>query len=336
MSNLVGRRVFITRGAASTAVALGLVASCAPLRLAPAPVRSRRPTIGYMSPDMTTKDQSPLWPELAQLGWRLGDNVELEFRFTYADTVTSVANELVQSAVSLILVQGEPSAQAAKAATDTIPIVMIGVSDALAAGLVSNLARPGGNVTGMTMLGPEVAAKRLDLLHDLAPGVTKVAVLWHPLVPDTAHEFENLERAAKSLGIALRSLQVAASTFILRQALTAIRPGGVEGLVVSNMASLWEGRETILQTAANGRIPAIYPNFAWVERGGLISYGPDYASIPHQVAVQIDKILRGVRPADIPVERPRSFECGVNTNTIQKLGLTISPALESVTTRRAP
>jgi putative ABC transport system substrate-binding protein len=333
---VVSRRVFIRLTSRLAAAASGWVvlSGCAAPSQAPTPTPLSHVKIGYISPDPSSEAGSPLWPALARFGWRLGDNLELDFHFAYTETVDDAAVQLVKDQVNLILTQGEPASQAAKAATNSIPIVMVGVSDALAGGLVANLARPGGNITGVTMLGPEVAAKRVELLHELAPSITRVAVLWNPAVLDTAREFRNLEPAAQALQLEMRSLQVTASEAMIQRALAAIMTGGVEGLVVSNAASLWEARDVILRAAASKQIPTIYPNTAWVMRGGLISYGPELLSMFSQVAQQIDKILRGARPADVPVERPRSFECGVNTRTVASLGLTISPSLAAIITQR--
>src|SRR5207237_10104632 len=217
----VSRRMFMQRTGGAAA---GLAVLCSCNSRAPvggSAALNPRPKIGFISPVLGGDSNNPIWPELAKLGWRVGDNVEQVFRFAYVEDVNSVAAELVNLRVSLIITQGEPSAQAATAATESIPIVMTAVSDALSAGLVTNLAHPGGNVTGMTMLGPEVAAKRMDLLHEIAPNMGGVAVLWNRAVVDTAREFANLERAAQALGLRLRPLEGTASTPVVMRAIAA-------------------------------------------------------------------------------------------------------------------
>jgi len=232
--------------------------------------------------------------------------------------------EMVRLKVSVIVTAGTPAAQAAKKATTTIPIVMATGADPVGAGLIASLARPGGNITGVTTRSTELAGKRLVLLTEVVPRLSRVAVLHNPRAGISERALKETKVAALALGVELQILEVG-SPEDFNGAFLAMARERSEALVVISTPMLFSERRQIVALAAKHRLPAVYHWQAYVEAGGLMSYGPDLADGFRRAAFYVDKILNGTKPADLPVEQPRKFELVINLKTAKELGLTIPP-----------
>lgn len=325
------RRQLLRRGAGLGLGASGLALLGGCLPSAPAPPKA--PTIGWLS-----FNRAPSFPialndiflrGLRELGYVEGRNLAIEWRYAAGnpDRLPELAAELVGLPVDLIVVDGSPDARAARSVTDTIPIVTIVSGDPVGTGLVASLARPGGNVTGLTSMTKQLGAKRLQLLTEVAPGLARVAVLWNPSNVDKVGEFEDTEAAARMLGVELQSLAVRRADEI-DGALESIRGTGVQGLVVFVDSLVSVGSARIIGFAAAERLPAMYSHRFFVEQGGFMTYVSSYAELYHRAAAFVDKILRGAKPADLPVEQPRIFEFVVNMRTARALGITLPPDIQ--------
>jgi putative ABC transport system substrate-binding protein len=264
---------------------------------------------------------------LRELGYVEGQNITLVFPSAEVrpERVPHLAAELVNLKVDLIVAGTTPAALAAKQATKTIPIVATSVADPVGDGLVASLARPGGNITGFTFLGPELVPKRLELLKEAIPGVSRVAALWHPAAygePTMRDMLKEIETAARALGVQLQLVRARGPDDFDRafSAMTTERAGA---LIVFPSPMLYTERRGIVDLAAKHRLPTIY---AWrepVEAGGLMSYGASIPDLYRRAATHVDKILKGAKPADLPVEQPTKFELVINLKTAKALGLTI-------------
>ena len=239
-----------------------------------------------------------------------------------ADRVPNLAAELVQRKIDVILVTGTPATQAAKNATKTIPIVMINVTDPVGTGLVASLAHPGGNVTGLSNLYEDVGGKQLELLKEAFPKISRVAVLWDSANPGNALSLGKMKVAAETLRITLQPLEIHGPDD-LELALSAIKKEHISALSALRNAVTNNYRPRIVDFAAKSRLPAMYPDREFVEVGGLMSYGPNFADLFRRAATYVDKILKGAKPADIPVEQPTKFELVINLKTAKALNLTI-------------
>jgi putative tryptophan/tyrosine transport system substrate-binding protein len=238
----------------------------------------------------------------------------------------SSAAELVGLNVDVIVARGTLGPLAAKRATATIPIVMVSSGDPLASGLVASLARPGGNVTGMSLMAPDLGGKRLEILKDMLPALSRVAILWNAANPYPAVVFRETESAARKLGVEVHSAEVrtlgdfgAALEVVVQQ-----HPGAL--ITVEDPLTM-NYRNQIAEFAAKTRMPAIYGLREYVDAGGLMSYGANYPDQARRAAVYVDKILKGASPADLPVEQPTKFELVINLKTAKALGLDVPPAL---------
>ena len=265
---------------------------------------------------------------LRERGWVEGQNIVVERRYSdgRAERLPHLAAELIRLNVEVIVTWGTPAAKAAKGATSKIPIVMAAATDPVKTGLVASLARPGGNVTGVTSGGGELSGKSLELLKELAPAVTRVAVLWNPENPGNAPLFTQTQAAARALGLRLQSLEVRASGE-LESAFAAMikeRPGA---LLVLHELVFFNQRKRIVDLAAQQRVPAMYERREYVDVGGLMSYGVNFRDNFRRAATYVDKILKGAKPADLPVEDPTRFELVINLNTAKALGLTIPQSI---------
>jgi putative ABC transport system substrate-binding protein len=266
--------------------------------------------------------------ELHALGWVEGKNIAIEYRSAdnKFDRLPALAGELVRLKVDVILTPSPPAALAAKHATRTIPIVFNSISDPVALGLVDSLARPGGNITGVTNIASELTGKRLEILKETIPKLSRVAVLWSPQTPSSANPWKESQLAAKELGLQLHSMEVNSADKYESAFKEAIKAGSAAlAVTLSPLANANQKR--IADLAAKNRLPAIYPRGDYVASGGLMSYGADQAEAYKRVAVFVDKILKGTKPADIPVERPTKFELMINFKTAKALGLTIPPVV---------
>jgi putative ABC transport system substrate-binding protein len=263
---------------------------------------------------------------LRDFGYTEGHNIVIEYRFDEGrdERLSDLAAELVQLKVDLIVTSGIPPALAAKRATTTIPIVVAAASDLVSTGLVASLARPGGNITGTNSLTAELSGKRLELLKELVPRLSRVGTLWNQLNPGAVGTWEETQAAAKELQLHLLSLPVRDPNNFEAAFSTAVK-GGAEALVVIQDTLTNVHRTRIAQLAARSRLPAVYGSTPFVEAGGLISYGSSITGNYRRAAYFVDKILKGAKPADLPVERPTKFELVINLKTAKQIGLTISP-----------
>ena len=288
--------------------------------------------IGYLSnsdPATESPRSEAIRLALSGLGYIEGQNIATEYRYSVGkpDRAPELAAELVRLRVDMIVVAGGPTwVQAAKNATKTIPIVMVGAgADPVGAGLVESLARPGGNVTGITNLATELGGKRLELLKEAAPNVTRVVALYDPANPATVRELKEVLRvAAHALGLTVRFWEVGAADDFERvfAAISKERPDGLH--VGGGGSSIGANLKRIADFVLKSRLPSV-GNRQFVDAGGLIYYGTDLAASYGRVAYYVDRILKGAKPADLPVERPSKFELVINLKTAKQIGLTIPP-----------
>ncbi|HEY6364367.1 MAG TPA: ABC transporter substrate-binding protein [Candidatus Binatia bacterium] len=282
------------------------------------------PRIGYLTGVGSAPNEGFL-QGLRDLGYVEGRNILIEFRTTggKSERRPELAAELVQLKVDVIVADTAGEVTAAKNATATIPIVMRGVADPIALGLVASLANPGGNITGIATLAPELSGKRLELLKEVIPKLSRVALLTPP-TKAWRTSIKETEVAAQALGLPLQILQVI-SADELEGAFDAAKKQRAGALVQVQASSLMPHQPRIIELATKNRLPTMYYNRHSVELGGLMSYGQDNLHRNRRVASMVDKILKGRKPADIPVEQPMKFEFVVNLKTAQQLGLTIPP-----------
>jgi putative ABC transport system substrate-binding protein len=265
---------------------------------------------------------------LREIGYVESQNIVLEFRFAHGrpDTLASLAAELVRQDLDIIVADGGQAALAAKRATHRIPIVMGAVGDPIKVGLVASLARPGANVTGLTLLSVELSSKRLELLREAIPNASRVAVLWNPSNPAGRDYLLQTKGAARGLGVELAAVEVRGASD-LDSALEAVAAARPSALISLADATLWNQRRRVVDFALRKRIPALFPEREFADDGGLMAYGPNVPANFRRAAVYVDKILKGARPADLPVEEPTKFELIINLKTARALGLTIPPSL---------
>jgi putative ABC transport system substrate-binding protein len=263
---------------------------------------------------------------LRELGYVEGKNIAIEYRF--ADGMNDRLPELVAELVSLKvdIIVTTPASPASKNVTKTIPIVFVGAGDPVGIGLVDSLARPGGNLTGLTILNPELSGKRLELLEEASPRITRVAFLFNPSNRTSQLILEETERAAKGLGIQIQSLEVRSLNDFDGVFAAAIRKRP-HALFAAAQPIISTHRARILEFVSKNRLPAIFGSTEMVEAGGLMSYSPDLSEQFRRAAVYVDKILKGAKPADLPVEQPTKFEFVINLKTAKQIGLTIPPNL---------
>lgn len=259
------------------------------------------PLVGILSDEARPRAFEPFSQELQDLGYIEGRNVAFESRYAaekYA-TLPKLAAELIALNPDVILAIGTPAASAAKAATQTVPIVFARISDPIGAGLASSLAHPGGNLTGVSILTRETAAKRLELLTEAVPSAKRVGALWHPNFPPAGPQFSEVERAAKSLNLELIPEEVEGPDDF-EPALRAMVKQQVDALIVVNSPIFTENIQRLPDLLLEARLPSMFPTRLEVEAGGLMSYSTDYNEMYRRAAVYADKILKGARPADLP------------------------------------
>jgi putative tryptophan/tyrosine transport system substrate-binding protein len=264
--------------------------------------------------------------ELSNLGYVEGKNIAFEHRYYEGnlERLPALAHELVRLKVSVILTSSTPAARAAKKATSTIPIVFYAQGDPVVAGLVESLGRPGGNVTGFTSISPVVAGKRLELLKETVPNLSRVAVLWTP--GQSAQSWKQSQLAARQLGLHPYSMEVSNADQFDSAFREAIKAGST-ALAVTPTPLANSNRKLIAELTAKNRLPAIYPDTRWANTGGLMSYGADRTERYGRIALIVEKILKGAKPADLPVEQPTKFELVINLKTAKALGLNIPAQL---------
>jgi ABC-type uncharacterized transport system substrate-binding protein len=263
---------------------------------------------------------------LRDLGYIEGKNILFEYRDTGVtqDRIPGLVAELVQLKVDVLVVSTGPTIRAAKQATQTIPIVMVTTEDPVATGLIDTLARPGGNVTGLTLLTRDLSGKRLELLKEVIPTISRVGYLL-PDSPDVRIRFKEYEAAGRNLKITLQSLEVQGQNPDFEGVFQAAAKARVSALVTARNALLIVNRKQIADLALKNRLPSMSERSDMVEAGGLVSYATNEAENYRRAAVFVDKILKGTKPADLPVEQPMKFELVINLKTAKAIGLTIPP-----------
>jgi putative ABC transport system substrate-binding protein len=277
------------------------------------------------------EDSSHWWAfrqGLRDLGYIEGQNMALEWRAAEGnpDRLAAAAAELVRLPVDMLVTFGTPATRAAKEATTTIPIVMVSGGDPVRTGLVASLAQPGGNVTGSSIQGADLGAKQLQVLREGLPTVARVAFLWNPLNPGNVLWHDDLQAAARALGVMLHAVAVGHPS-AFEAAFAAMRQEPPEALIFTGDPMHQLHLERILAFAAQHRLPAMSNVKANVSAGALLSYGPSWPEVFQRAALYVDKILKGAKPADLPVQQPTTFELIINLKTAQALGLTIPPSL---------
>jgi putative ABC transport system substrate-binding protein len=263
---------------------------------------------------------------LRELGYVEGKNIVIERRFAEGkfDRLPSLAAELVRLNVAVILTSGGISTRAAKEATSTIPIVMAQDNDPVGNGFVASLARPGGNITGLATFAPELSGKRLELLKEIVPKLSRVAVFGTSANPGNAQSLKEIEAAAGAFKVQLQQQDLVESKDI-EPAFRAAANGRVDAIIVLVSSVLNSNRRRVAELAAKSRLPVIYPFREFVEAGGLMTYGVNFVDLYRRSATYIDKILKGARPADLPVEQPTKFEFIINLKAAKQIGLTVLP-----------
>jgi putative ABC transport system substrate-binding protein len=289
--------------------------------------------IGYLAANLTV---SPHMNEafrqgLRDLGYVDGRSVVIEYRDAEGkyDRLPALAAELVALKVDVIVAADTPAALAAKQATRTLPIVFIGAGDPVTIGLVTSLARPGGNVTGLSLLAPELVGKRLELLKQAVPGVGRVAALWQPgFVGERTEKdmLKEVEVAARALRVQLQYVEARGPADFDR-AFSDMTRARADALTVLGSAMFANERRRVVDLAAKNRLPGVYGFREYVDAGGLMAYGPNVADLFQRAAIYADKILKGAKPGDLPVEQPTKFELVINRKTAKALGLTIPPSV---------
>jgi putative ABC transport system substrate-binding protein len=309
---------------------LGLVVGCE--RLMPrAQLATRAARIGLLSP--YAPDPSPEGTAFRQglrgFGWIDGQNAVIEGRHgASAEAVRASAKDLVDRGVDVIVTVGSDATRAAREATDTVPIVMLQSTSPLGEGLVASLARPGGNVTGLTNLGAGLSAKRLELFKAAVPGLSRVAVLWYAASSDANPDVHEIQSAARTLGVEVMPMPFQGYGAFVDTAFETMVRSGADGVVLlldQTTSLIWTPR--IATVAMTHRLPTISETRAFPDQGGLLAYGPNLPDLYQRGAFYVDRILRGAKPGDLPVEQPTTFDFVVNMKTAEAIGLTIPHAV---------
>jgi ABC-type uncharacterized transport system substrate-binding protein len=289
--------------------------------------QSTLPRLGYLGAGPEGSFRRPaLWRELNKLGYIEGKNIGSEIRNAdnKPERLAPLAEELVRLKVDVIYTGGLNAARAAKDATRTIPIVFNNVNDPVTDGLVNSLARPGGNITGFSIISGVLAGKRLELLKETVPRLSRVAVLWNRRNPGSSEQWKAHQLPARELGLQLHSMEVNSADLLAAAFEEAVNAHSAAFTVTQNPIAT-SRRHQIAELAAKHKLPAIYNEAEFAQIGGLMSYGADQNEPNRRVAVMIDKILKGTKPADIPVEQPTKFEFVINLKAAKQIGLTIPP-----------
>jgi putative ABC transport system substrate-binding protein len=284
--------------------------------------------LSLFSPSVTALWHQAFELGLRELGWVEGKNISIEYRYAKgsSDPLPVLAADLVRLKVDVIVGSSTPEAVAARNASRTIPVVMVIPGDPVESGLVESLARPGGNVTGLTQMSPQLAGKRLELLKEIVPGLSRVAVLWNPQSQPSKLILKELRLSARQLGIELHSLEVRSSNDFGPAFENAIR-SRVGGLIPLAHPLITTNLKRIADFAAKSRLPSIYQFSYFADDGGLVAYGPDRTDLYRRAATYVDRILKGAKPEDLPVEQPTKFELVINLRTAKALGIAIPPSI---------
>jgi putative tryptophan/tyrosine transport system substrate-binding protein len=311
------RREFITL--------LGGAAASWPLAASAQPAM---PVLGFVSFAQREATLQASWYQafhdgLRELGWAPGRNLVIEYRFADndPDRLAVLAHDLVRLKPDAIFVPTRPALPTVKEATTTIPIVFVSLGDPVAEGWVASLAKPGANLTGVAGLSPDLAGKRLELLRELVPSLSKVAVLWNPANSAEAAAVKATETAALSLGMSL-IVERASNPSEIDRAIAAVTQSGAKSVVVLPDPMFLANRAQLVELIGKARLPAIYMETGFVAAGGLLSYGPNFTELFRRAAAYVDKILKGAKPGDLPVEQPTKFELVINLKTATAIGIT--------------
>jgi putative ABC transport system substrate-binding protein len=293
--------------------------------------QTKIPRIGYISGTGSASNPGPYVEALRQglrdLGHIDGKNIVIEYRGAEGkpDSYSILVNELVELKVDVLVVPTLPAILAARQATKTIPIVMVTNADPVANRLVDSLARPGGNITGLSTLAQDLSGKRLELLTEVVPRLSRVAVLRDADSQNSAIAFKEYEATARALKVQLQPLDVRGPNPDLESAFQAAAKGRTNAIITITNSMLFLQQKRIVELAIKNRLPSMYQGSTWVESGGLMSYSTDDLAIYRRAATYVDKILKGTKPADLPVEQPTKFEFVINLKTAKQIGLTIPP-----------
>ena len=266
---------------------------------------------------------------LRQRGWKEGENLVIEYRWAEGkiERIPTLAEDIVRAGVDVIVTPTEPTILPVSQVTATIPIVMVAAADPVGSRLIRSLAHPGGNVTGLVTHSSELGPKRLELLRQAVPRLSRVAVLWNGDNPAKLQEVVETADAARQMGITVERIPVRGAAPDLQGAFSIIQRKKVQATIVLGDAYVFGHRQAIATRATSGRVPTMWELRAFVDTGGLMSYGPDLNDLFRRSATYVDRILRGTKPADLPVEQPTKFELVINLKTAKALGLTIPPSL---------
>jgi putative tryptophan/tyrosine transport system substrate-binding protein len=310
------------------AVVLAVSLTFAPLSGEAQPT-GKTPRIGWLATSAPGQFDDAFRQGLRERGYIEGQNTAIEWRSVKGDfaRLPTAAAELLGLNVDIVVASGTPAALALQRLTTATPIVMVAGADPVQARLVASLARPGANITGLTNFTPVLAGKRLELLKEAFPRISRVVVLWHGLSnPSTASSLEELSAAATALGRSVQSLELR-SVADLETAFAVVSQQRSEGIFILQDGFMNSHRSRIIALVTKSRLPGMYEWRDWADAGGLIAYGPSYSELYRRVAHFVDKILKGAKPADLPVEQPTKFELVINLKTAKALGLTIPQTL---------
>jgi putative tryptophan/tyrosine transport system substrate-binding protein len=292
---------------------------------------SKLPSLGFLTAGRDSPGLPALLEGLGQFGWIEGKTIAVEYRYAENrnDRLPELAAELVRLNVDVIVAAGTLAPLAAKRATATIPIVMTSAGDPLGTGLVSGLARPGGNVTGLSLMSPDISGKRLELIEQIVPDVARVAIMWNATNPYPALVFRQTENAARQLKLEVQSLEVHTPDDVTSALEAAVREKANALITVEDPLTV-NYRKQIADFAIKNRVPTMSGLREYVDAGGLLSYGPALADLYRRAAGYVDKILKGAKPSELPVEQPTKFELVINLKTAKTLGVTIPPDMLAI------
>jgi putative ABC transport system substrate-binding protein len=295
--------------------------------LADAQQPPKKPLIGVLvagSPSSMESRINAFQKRLRELGYKEGQNIVVEYHYAEGNynRLTAITTDLVRSNANVIVTWAIPVTQIVKNATNTIPIVMAGGGNPVETGLVESLAKPGGNITGLATIQNELTGKRLELLKEAVPKISRVAMVFNPEGQVPTQGYEPLKGTAQSLKISLEPLEIRNPNEI-DKAFAAIPKNRVDALLLESDPVFNINRQKVIALAAKNRLPAMYPERRWAEDGGMMAYGTDLIEVANRAAIFVDKILKGAKPADLPVEQPTKFELAINLKTAKEIGVTI-------------
>ena len=292
---------------------------------------AKLPTLGFLTAGSDSPGLTALLEGLRQLDWIEGKTIVIDYRYAENrnDRLPELAAELVRLNVNVIVAAGTLAPLAAKHATATIPIVMTSAGDPLGTRLVGSLARPGGNVTGLSLMSPDISGKRLELIEQIVPDIARVAIIWNATNPYPALVFRQTENAARQLKIEVQSLEVRTPDDVNSALEAAVRENANALITVEDLLTL-NYRKEIADFTAKNRLPTMSGLREYVDAGGLLSYGPALGDLYRRAAGYVDKILKGAKPSELPVEQPTKFELVINLKTANALGLTIPPDMLAI------